>query len=80
MALSCHCPTEVPPYRHRMDCGYYVEDDKLVLNPYDPDVQCCSTVIPGIGTCELKVGEHKLDGRGWPIHKLGPIQWNGVAE
>lgn len=21
--MSCHCPTDIPPYRHRMDCGYY---------------------------------------------------------
>lgn len=29
-----------------------------------------------MGRCEV-VGHHDIDGRGWPIHRIGPCSWNG---
>lgn len=37
----------------------------------------CTIEIPGIGQCELEVEAHPLDGVGRPIHKRGPVTWNG---
>lgn len=36
----------------------------------------CPDEIPGLGQCEVK-GEHKMDGVGRKIHKVGACSWNG---
>lgn len=33
MAMSCHCPTDRPPYRHSMDCGYYEPPTQEAVMP-----------------------------------------------
>lgn len=36
----------------------------------------CKVEIPGAGQCEIQ-GKHDLDSRGWEVHRVGEVTWNG---